>query len=64
MDAVKNHVALTLVKNDDLFAEIQRMKYDIPNEDFMEYFNKLNGKITLYYDQLKKDAKENGDYDD
>ncbi|MDO5649112.1 MAG: V-type ATP synthase subunit A [Gallicola sp.] len=64
MLSIKCGVALTQVKNEDLFSEIQRMKYDIPNEDYMEYFNTLNGKITSYYDQLIKEAKENGDYHD
>lgn len=64
MHSIKCGIALTQVKNEDLFSEIQRMKYDIPNEDYMEYFNKLNGKITSYYDQLIKEAKENGDYHD
>lgn len=64
MKAIKGRVSLTEVRNDDLFSEITRMKYNIPNEDFMDAFHKLNEKITLYYSQLIRKAEENGDTDD
>lgn len=57
--AVKEQIALIKIKNDDLFEEVIKMKYNIPNEDYIQYFEKLNLKIKQYYDALIKEAKEN-----
>ena len=64
MKAIKARVSLTEVRNEDLFSEITRMKYDIPNENYNDCFNKLNEKITVYYSQLIGKSEENGDADD
>ena len=50
--AVKQQVALTRIKNDDLFEEVIKMKYNIPNENYDEAFEKLNAKINSYYTAL------------
>ena len=50
--AVKQQVALTRIKNDDLFEEVIKMKYNIPNENYDEVFEKLNAKINSYYTAL------------
>ena len=57
--AVKEQIALIKIKNDDLFEEVIKMKYNIPNEEYIQYFEKLNLKIKQYYDALIKEAKEN-----
>ena len=38
--------------NDDLFEEVIKMKYNIPNENYDEAFEKLNAKINSYYTAL------------
>ena len=50
--AVKQQVALTRIKNDDLFEEVIKMKYNIPNEKYEEAFEILNSKINSYYAAL------------
>ena len=44
--AVKKQIALTKIKNDDLFEEVIKMKYNIPNEDYNKKFNELNKKTA------------------
>ena len=50
--AVKEQVSLTEIKNDDLFEEVIKMKYNIPNENYDEAFEELNSKIDSYYTTL------------
>ena len=50
--AVKKQIALTKIKNDDLFEEVIKMKYNIPNEDYDEKFDELNKKIKDYFLKL------------
>lgn len=56
--AVKEQIALIKIKNDDLFEEVIKMKYNIPNENFDEYFEKINAKIKSYYENLIEEAKK------
>ena len=44
--AVKEQVALAKIKNDDLFEEVIKMKYNIPNENYEKAFEILNSKIN------------------
>ena len=50
--AVKEQVALAKIKNDDLFEEVIKMKYNIPNENYEKAFEILNSKINNYYTAL------------
>ena len=50
--AVKKQIALTKIKNDDLFEEVIKIKYNIPNEDYDEKFDELNKKIKDYFLKL------------
>ena len=50
--AVKMQIGLAKVKNDDLFEEVIKMKYNIPNENYDVKFEELNKKIKDYYLKL------------
>ena len=50
--AVKMQIGLAKVKNDDLFEEVIKMKYNIPNENYDAKFEELNKKIKDYYLKL------------
>lgn len=56
--AVKKQIALTKVKNDDLFEEVIKMKYNIPNEDYDEKFDELNKKIKDYFLKLTENNEQ------
>ena len=57
--AVKKQIALVKIKNDNLFEEVIKMKYDIPNENYEEKFDTLNKKIKNYYaDLIAKNQEE------
>ena len=51
-DAVKKQIGLAKIKSDDLFEEVIKMKYNIPNEDYDVHFEDLNKKIKKYYSDL------------
>ena len=51
-DAVKKQIGLAKIKSDDLFEEVIKMKYNIPNEDYDVRFEDLNKKIKKYYSDL------------
>ncbi len=51
-NAVKKQIGLAKIKNDDLFEEVIKMKYNIPNEDYDVHFEDLNKKIKKYYSDL------------
>ena len=56
--AVKKQIALTKIKNDDLFEEVIKMKYNIPNEDYDEKFDELNKKIKDYFLKLTENNEQ------
>ncbi|EHL15355.1 hypothetical protein HMPREF9630_00724 [Peptoanaerobacter stomatis] len=57
--AVKKQIALVKIKNDNIFEEVIKMKYDIPNENYEEKFDTLNKKIKNYYaDLIAKNQEE------
>ncbi len=56
--AVKKQIALTKVKNDDLFEEVIKMKYNIPNENYDEKFDELNKKIKDYFLKLTENNEQ------
>lgn len=51
-DAVKKQIGIAKIKSDDLFEEVIKMKYNIPNEDYDVHFEDLNKKIKKYYSDL------------
>lgn len=60
--AVKQQIALIKIKNDDLFEEVIKMKYNIPNENYDELFKELNKKIINYYaDLIAKNQDKQGE---
>lgn len=56
-DCVKRQIGLTKIKNDELFDEIIKMKYNIENENFEGDFKAVSDKIDKYYDNLIKEAQ-------
>lgn len=56
--AVKKQIALTKIKNDDLFEEVIKMKYNISNEDYDEKFDELNKKIKDYFLKLTENNEQ------
>ena len=52
--AVKAQIGLAKVKNNELFDEVIKMKYNIKNENYEEDFKNLNDKINKYYEDLIK----------
>lgn len=56
--AVKKQIALTKIKNDDLFEEVIKMKYNIPNENYDEKFEELNKKIKDYFLKLTENNEQ------
>lgn len=59
MAAIKEQVTLTEVKNEDLFGEILRMKYNMPNENYEQLFEDLNDRINSFYGQLLSKISDN-----
>lgn len=49
--SVKKGIPISQVKSDDLFNEIIKMKYNIPNDE-LSGIDELNKKIDKYYDNL------------
>ncbi|MGL5439166.1 MAG: V-type ATP synthase subunit A [Filifactoraceae bacterium] len=61
-NAVRQQIALTKIRNDELFEEVIKMKYNIPNENYEEIFLALNKKIKDYYANLiLENQKEQGE---
>ena len=50
-EAVKAGIPISKVRNENLFNEIVRMKYSIPN-DFTDEFDRLEKRIRDYYEDL------------
>jgi V/A-type H+-transporting ATPase subunit A len=48
---VEKGIPISKVKNADIFEQVIKMKYNIPN-DKQEMFDDLNGEINKYYDNL------------
>ncbi len=49
--AVKIGVPISIVKSDDLYAKVMKMKYTIPNDD-LRGIGRLRAEIETFYDQL------------
>lgn len=49
--AVKIGVPISVVKSDDLYAKVMKMKYTIPNDD-LRGIGRLRAEIETFYDQL------------
>ncbi|MGO1368697.1 V-type ATP synthase subunit A [Senegalia sp. (in: firmicutes)] len=60
--AIKEGIAISQVKNDDLFSEVTKMKYNIPN-DQLEKIDDLEEKIKSYYTNLISKYKDDGNED-
>ncbi|EOD01367.1 V-type ATP synthase subunit A [Caldisalinibacter kiritimatiensis] len=51
--AVKDGIPISQVKNEELFNDVIKMKYNIPNEN-LEGIEKLKNRIKQYYDKLEE----------
>lgn len=60
--AIKEGIAISQVKNDDLFSEVTKMKYNIPN-DQLGKIDDLEEKIKSYYTNLISKYKDDGNED-
>ncbi len=49
--AVKAGVPISVVKNDDLYSKVMKMKYTIPNDD-LRGIGRLRAEIETFYDEL------------
>ncbi|RBP42775.1 V-type ATP synthase subunit A [Garciella nitratireducens] len=50
---LKLNVPISQIKNSEIFGEILKMKYTVPNEDFSK-INEIEEMIDRYYDNLEK----------
>lgn len=60
--AIKEGIAISQVKNDDLFNEVTKMKYNIPNDELGK-IDELEEKIKKYYTNLITKYKDSGNED-
>ncbi len=51
--AVKSGIAISQVRDNEIFARVVKMKYNIPNDD-LSGFGKLQDDINAFYDGLEK----------
>lgn len=49
--AVKAGVPISVVKNEDLYSKVMKMKYTIPNDD-LRGIGRLSAEIETFYDEL------------
>ena len=49
--AVKAGVPISVVKNEDLYSKVMKMKYTIPNDD-LRGIGRLRAEIETFYDEL------------
>jgi len=55
--AVKEGIPISKAKDDALFAQIVKMKYNIPNDN-LEGFESLRDDIERYYEELYRRYEE------
>ncbi|MBU5484024.1 V-type ATP synthase subunit A [Clostridium sp. MSJ-11] len=54
---VKIGVPISKIRDGEIFGEMIKMKYNIPNDDFSG-FDKIEEKISLYYEELMKKYRQ------
>ncbi|NBI06451.1 V-type ATP synthase subunit A [Senegalia massiliensis] len=59
---IREGIAISQVKNDQLFNEVTKMKYNIPNNE-LEKIDELEEKIKSYYTNLLSKYKDDGNED-
>lgn len=52
--AVKKNIPISVVRNGELYDEVIKMKYTVPNDN-LEKLEELNRKINDFYDKLESD---------
>lgn len=57
LGAIKKHIPISKVRNAELYSDVMKMKYTVPNDDLSE-IDRLQQGIIRFYDELEAEYRD------